>query len=211
VLSYKFARELFAHVAAQYYPKYVVNDENESVIKALLLYCCNDPLFEQSGRIANASLKKGIYLCGNVGSGKTTLMDILNKCNFPYPERRFGILQCRRVAASYLEHGPKGIEAHTIKAVEIRNDETKLKHVCYDDLGAERQVVYFGNHINVMEEVLQDRYAHFSKHGLLSHFTSNLTMDEVETMYSLRCASRLREMCNIVVLGGGPDSTDWRN
>jgi len=69
---------------------------------------------------------------------------------------------------------------------------------CFDDLGAEHPIKYYGNECNVMAEILLSRYDLFVRNGILTHITTNLSASELELLYGSRVRSRLREMFNLV-------------
>ena len=72
------------------------------------------------------------------------------------------------------------------------------KTFCFDDLGLENVMNYYGNHCSVMAEILLSRYDLFHSFGMITHLTTNLTSNEIETMYGTRVRSRCREMFNLV-------------
>jgi len=49
-----------------------------------------------------------------------------------------------------------------------------------------------------MAEIILSRYDLFIRHKMLTHFTTNLSADEIEKLYGARVRSRLREMCNLI-------------
>ena len=49
-----------------------------------------------------------------------------------------------------------------------------------------------------MAEILLTRYDLFINHKLLTHFTTNLSAGEIETIYGNRVRSRMREMFNLI-------------
>lgn len=69
---------------------------------------------------------------------------------------------------------------------------------CFDDLGAEQSIKYYGNDCNVMAEVLLSRYDQFISSGMISHITTNLCATTIESLYGNRLRSRLREVFNLV-------------
>ena len=69
---------------------------------------------------------------------------------------------------------------------------------CFDDLGVEPNTKVYGNSCNVMAEILLDRYDQFTRHGMLTHLTTNLNADMLEQLYGDRVRSRLREMFNLI-------------
>ena len=69
---------------------------------------------------------------------------------------------------------------------------------CFDDLGTENNLKYFGNECNVMAEILLSRYDLFVSRQMLTHLTTNLNSSEIENIYGTRVRSKLREMFNLV-------------
>jgi len=187
----------FAITANKVISDYEIDPENEAVIKDLILYFNNDPK-------STLDLKKGICLGGNVGSGKTKLMEILQRCKFP--EREFGIKEARDMSELFLNEHYKGINLYGKGAVGVY----KKLNMMFDDLGAENDINYYGNKVNVMADIIIDRYKHYINSDLMTHLTTNLTKQEIESNYGVRVLSRLRKMMNIVVLGGSANSKDRR-
>ena len=72
------------------------------------------------------------------------------------------------------------------------------RHYCFDDLGIENNIKYYGNECNVMAEILLSRYDLFIGRGLITHITTNLSATEIEEAYGNRLRSRLREMVNLI-------------
>jgi len=69
---------------------------------------------------------------------------------------------------------------------------------CFDDLGVESSLKYYGNQCNVLGEILLTRYELFVAKGLLTHATTNCNSSENENFYGNRVRSRMREMFNLV-------------
>lgn len=70
---------------------------------------------------------------------------------------------------------------------------------CFDDLGAEQSLKYYGNECNVMGEILLSRYEYFVSHDMTTHITTNLSASEIEELYGNRVRSRMREMFNLIL------------
>lgn len=208
VMGVNRAKQIFFDTANNLHPGYHFDDENKPVIEALLRYFTGNPEFESDMSIPGASLKKGILLAGNIGTGKSMLMSILRDCRLPC--KHFGIKSCRELAQRFALEGVKGIELCGLQAVRYENGRQRISHMLFDDLGAEKPAVYYGHTVNVMEEILLDRYEHFMKHGLLTHITTNKDLNELEALYGSRVISRMHEMFNFMVLGGEKNSTDRR-
>ena len=73
---------------------------------------------------------------------------------------------------------------------------------CFDDLGTEGSLKYYGNECNVMAEILLTRYDLFVSQKIKTHITTNLSATEIEGFYGNRVRSRLREMFNLIAFDG---------
>lgn len=186
----------------------MVDEENRDVIVTLLHYFTNNPEFREQHIVRSPSLKKGILLAGNIGTGKTLLMQILRDCRFP--DKFFGIKTCREVSYQYASEGIEGIAVYGSKAVRMEHGQIKPYHLLFDDLGAEQNMNHYGNKMNVMAELLLDRYEHFLKYGLITHLTTNLDLKDIERFYGNRVLSRMHQMFNFISLGGNKDASDRR-
>jgi len=188
-----------------------IDEENLEVIKLLVLYFSKNSEFEKvepnkdlfTGEL---SLNKGIYLCGNVGSGKTLILDLINKC-IPL-EDKFNIVPCENVTYETRMQGIQGLAKYT----KYNKDGTDLPlDILFDDLGIDCKTKFYGDEINPMYDILMRRYRAFCYNGSRTHFTSNLSFNDLEQNYDTRFQSRIKEMCNIIKLGGKSTSKDRRN
>ena len=82
------------------------------------------------------------------------------------------------------------------------------KTYCFDDLGTENSLKYYGNDCNIMAGILLSRYDLFITQKLITHLTTNLNSSEIEQIYGPRVRSRMREMFNLVSFSN--DSGDKR-
>ena len=87
--------------------------------------------------------------------------------------------------------------------MSFNNNHPKI--YCFDDLGTEQALKYFGNECNVMGEILLRRYEYFITHKMITHLTTNLSASELESCYGNRIRSRLREMFNLISFGTSKD------
>jgi DNA replication protein DnaC len=77
--------------------------------------------------------------------------------------------------------------------------------ICFDDLGTEdTEKAHYGNRTNVMEKIILNRYDHCR--NKLTHFTTNLTAEQIKETYGLRVTDRLREMVNVLDFPTGTKS-----
>ena len=140
----------------------------------------------------NINGNKGILLSGPVGCGKTSLMNLM-KYLTP-TEHKFFVKPCRDISFEFIQDGYEVI--HKYSKGKLYHSEPKT--VCFDDLGTESNLKYYGNECNVMSEVLLSRYDIYTAKKIQTHITTNLSASEIETHYGNRVRSRLREMVNLV-------------
>lgn len=138
------------------------------------------------------NLDKGILLSGPIGCGKTTLMHLMK--NMTPVEHKFNIKPCRDISFEFIQEGYEIIHKYS-KGKLYQSDP---KTICFDDLGTENNLKYFGNECNVMAEILLSRYDIFVSKKIKTHITTNLSASEVETAYGNRVRSRLRNMINLI-------------
>jgi DNA replication protein DnaC len=155
----------------------------------LIKYAHNDGVYDS----------KGLLLKGQPGTGKTTAMRILNEYmkiddvryldvkNKPL-SMQFKIIPSRQAVAEYQAGGNEAIEYLL-----------SYHNLCIDDIGSEQTTAnYFGTKCDVMNEIIERRYIS----GKLTHATTNLGYNEIAQKYGERIASRLVDMCHIVVFTG---------
>ncbi len=80
--------------------------------------------------------------------------------------------------------------------VDRYDQHTINQSYCFGDLGIENEVKHFGTQTNVMAQVILMHYNLCQNSKVVTHFTSNLTADQIEKYYVDRVRSRLKEMCN---------------
>jgi hypothetical protein len=157
----------------------------DEVLWTMALYFTEDPRFEDLNE--GYSLHKGLCLVGDVGRGKTTLMQLFSV----NPRCRYRILSCREVAGAYAEGGADALVPYF--------NQSK-GGACFDDLGIEPALSkYYGNDTNAMADVLLGRYESWQRsnlRGYQTHLTTNLPADEFTTRYGNRVRSRMRELFN---------------
>ena len=177
-----------------YGPKFRLHIEDAEPILKLVVWFMQD---EELAPECNIDLQKGILLVGPVGCGKTSLMNI---CRFLLPaQRRHAMKSCRDISFEFIKEGYDIFHRYTNGSFNQAPFEPKT--FCFDDLGLENVMNYYGNQCSAMAEILLSRYDLFHQFDMLTHLTTNLNSKEIEEMYGLRVRSRLREMCNLVVFG----------
>lgn len=158
-------------------------------ITKLICYFLDD---EFTAAQCNIDLTKGILLCGPVGCGKTTLMSLMRYV--PQPNKKFFMKTCRDISFEFIKDGYEVIHRYS----RGHYTHTEHKNYCFDDLGTEKNLKYFGNECNVMAEIILSRYDIFISKKIQTHITSNLSASEIESAYGNRVRSRLRNMLNLI-------------
>lgn len=138
------------------------------------------------------NLNKGILLSGPVGCGKTSLMNVMK--HLTATEHKFSVKPCRDISFEFIQDGYQIIHKYS----KGKLYESEPKTICFDDLGTENNLKYYGNECNVMAEILLSRYDIFTAKKIQTHITTNLSATEIETHYGNRVRSRLREMLNLI-------------
>lgn len=138
------------------------------------------------------NLNKGILLSGPIGCGKTSLINLM-KYLTP-TEHKFFVKPCRDISFEFIQDGYQIIHKYS----KGKLYEFEPKTICFDDLGTENNLKYYGNECNVMAEIILSRYDIFIAKRIQTHITTNLSASEIETYYGNRVRSRLRELCNLI-------------
>jgi len=167
-----------------YGANFKINTEDHYVILKLIAYFLGDQ--EKCFRYG-LMLHKGILLIGPVGSGKTALMNLMKL--LAKTERKFFLKSSRDISFEFIKDGYEVIH---------RYSHSEHKNYCFDDLGIEKNLKYFGNECNLMAEIILSRYDLFVSKKIQTHITSNLSARELEAAYGNRVRSRLREMVNLI-------------
>jgi hypothetical protein len=109
-------------------------------------------------------------------------------------ENKFIVKPCRDISFEFIQDGYQII--HKYSKGKLYQSEPRT--YCFDDLGTENNLKYFGNECNVIAEILLNRYDLFIAKKLKTHLTTNLSATEIETQYGNRVRSRLRSMLNLI-------------
>lgn len=188
------ALELMQAVAAKNGTPLVIDDDNRKAMTLCAAWLARE-------RSEGIDVNKGLMIVGHVGSGKTTLMRVLREAMREAYGAQFGIRSCSDMVRGFTDNGSEAIEAWIT-----------APHVCFDDLGTEPlESVNYGNRKNVMKDVLEARYERMGRgEKAWTHLTTNLSPANIATNYGERCASRLRQIVNVIDLGASAESRDRR-
>ena len=171
----------------------IVETDYPIVYKLIAYFLKDQPTCNQ----LNIDLEKGILLTGPIGCGKTTLMNLMK--HLAQSENKFIVKPCRDISFEFIQDGYQII--HKYSNGKLYHSEPRT--YCFDDLGTENNLKYFGNECNVMAEILLSRYDLYITKKLQTHITTNLSANEIEKQYGNRVRSRLRELCNLIAFDNG--------
>jgi DNA replication protein DnaC len=172
-----------------YWSNFKIHEIDFPVIYKLIAYYLRD---EQACSHFGVDINKGILLSGPVGCGKTAIMNLMKFIS--KTEHKYYVKPCRDISFEFIQDGYQTI--HKYSNGKLYHADPKI--ICFDDLGTENNLKYFGNECNVMAEILLSRYDIFISKRIPTHLTTNLSASEIETHYGLRVRSRLRQMVNLI-------------
>lgn len=166
-----------------------IHEEDKENITKLLCYFLKD---KHNASRLGINLQKGILLTGPIGVGKSSLMNLMR---FYEPaQTRFIFKSCRDVSFEFIKDGYDTIHKYSNRSFKNHEPIT----YCFDDLGTENNLKFYGNECNIMAEILLSRYDLFVSRKLITHLTTNLSASEIEAAYGNRIRSRMREMFNLI-------------
>ncbi len=183
----------------QYGDHFKVHEEDKPILFKLLCYFLKDEAVASQLQI---NLNKGILLSGPIGVGKTTILNLMRL--FEPAQNRFILKSCRDVSFEFITDGYQTLHKYSRYSFHKHEPQT----VCFDDLGTENNLKYFGNECNVMAEIILSRYDLFVSRKLITHLTTNLSASEIEANYGNRVRSRMRELFNLIAFDN--DTADKR-
>jgi len=168
---------------------YVIDDHNREIIDKLSLYFAGSQDAEKHG----LSLKKGLLLMGDRGTGKTVIM----KAFANNPQQSYRLSSVRFISYDFVESGFQVIKSFSVpESIATNAYGQNLTGYCFDDLGTDEERRRFGDKVNAMGEILLNRYDSVPHH--MTHITTNLNPNAIEQFYGSRLRSRFREMFNQV-------------
>lgn len=185
-----------------YGANFKIDPKDYETIFKLLVYMARD---KENAAKLNINLNKGVLLSGGVGCGKTSLMSLLNY--FIPEQQKYVVKTCRDISFEFIKNGYEVIHKYSNTTYWTASQNLPRAY-CFDDLGAENNLKFFGNECNVMSEILLSRYELFVQKGMITHITTNLGASEIELLYGTRVRSRMREMFNLI--GFGQETKDKR-
>lgn len=186
-------------------PRFRLDDDNRFAYENLVRWVHGDPSMmcvdPDTGSAVQGDPCKGIYIAGPTGTGKSWALEVMSDyCLVDNPvvelDRKRALLRWRGVRADMI------CDTYTEEGSLRRYKDRPV--LCVQDIGSEpEEAMYMGNRVRPLREVLESRG---DRAGLITLLTSNLpfTGQKFRDRYGERVVSRLRGMCNYLVMRG-PD------
>lgn len=181
--AYDFLRTFFRMEVES---KWATYKETDSIRKSLM---------SVAGFLTGETHKRGLFLCGKVGNGKTTLLTCILK------------LYSYLTAEGYIEYNEtsKGFEMVSAQELSLSVIDDKGMYEKYkkcdkliiDDVGEDAtEIPVYGVNRNPVKDVIMYRYEH---NRMLTIISSNLNAGLIKEKYhDERLSDRIREMYEIV-------------
>lgn len=186
-------------------PKFVIDDENRFAYENFIKWCHGDTTMKAlnaiTGEEQQGDIKRGIYIAGNTGSGKSWCLEVMLayarawgfqiKFSDDNAQRPlfWNINRADEICGEFSERG---------EIVRFK----KMSIIGIQDFGQEpKETLYMGNRLNVLQQLLEYRGDRTDE---LTMITSNLRISSeiLKEKYGDRVQSRLVEMCNYFEIKG---------
>lgn len=183
--------------------KFVVDENNRDILRFLLYYFNGCPKAEEVFPNRGYKLHKHIMLMGEVGTGKTLLMQIFSEyLHYTNNPRAFYNLSVTQMVNYYTLHN--NLDRYTYYEEENRGFQCTPVNICLNDIGTD-SITFFGMDTKLLtNQFLHARneiWVHYHKYA---HVTTNLTMEQLKEEYKDgfgRLVDRFKTY-NIVPVGG---------
>lgn len=202
-ISMKYVAKIIKEIGEAFDPDFAIDTNNKEAFNQMTYY------FLRSDRFFG-DLRKGLFLVGRYGSGKTLAFDIFDELiqflkldHTPF-NLGFEICDVNQIVAEY-EDKKDGGEGRIKK---YKN----LSAWVFNDLGKEMKeqnyAIHFGKKINLLEKIFAARYIKFTDFGVKTHATSNYRIEgndgkrPFNTMYGEYIDDRMNQMFNEIIFKG---------
>lgn len=176
----------FFSLAKSKITNFQINEANKETLNALFAYF--------HGNTGIFDLKKGIYMFGEFGCGKTSIFSLFSKylsIYFPFSDYGFGNASIEEISEFYKKN-------NSTEKYVFSEYSGKPYRICLHEIGKEIDEKYYGTSINqVINSLMMRRYEIFQKFGTVTHITSNFNPKQLKC-FDDATIDRLKEMFNFV-------------
>lgn len=186
------------------FKEFEVDDYNRKILRFLLYYFNGSKLAEEVFPDRDYKVHKSLLICGDVGTGKTLLMQLFseylkrtNNINF------FENLSVTQMLNYYKLHNH--LDKYTYNEEGAKTFGGNAVNVCLNDVGLQSHI-HFGQDTKVViDDFFHARAELWAQNGKYAHVTTNLTPSELKDYFTDdygRLVDRLKNY-NIIHLNGG--------
>lgn len=147
-------------------------------------------------------IKKSLLIIGGLGVGKSAMMKIMQRIfkDSPAKFKWVNAYELKDLSETYTTSQIKEMYGYDLKM-----------DLYIDDIGVSVDVKRFGNTVNIITEILMERYDLFINSGFKTHLSSNLitsikndfkNTSTLKTVYGERILDRIIEMTTVVIFKG---------
>jgi DNA replication protein DnaC len=166
VSAFKLLLTAYKEVVSEHDRSFMADRQTLENIKAVAIW------------LTTPSDKRGIYLGGSCGNGKTTMMRAFEKV-------------CNKIGKRVLRTSAPKMVAWHLDGHSVLDLPYQERVICIDDLGTEAaESMVYGNKVSVMADFFEEAY----KARCFLFVTSNLGAQEIEDRYGERVRDRFREI-----------------
>lgn len=209
---YRAHRELLVYIAntvclAPQHRKFEVDDNNRDVLRFLLYYFNNCPLAEEVFPNKPYKLHNNLLIMGNVGTGKTMLMQIFSEyLRATKNPNFFENVSVTQMTNYFTMHN--NIDRYTYNEENNVGFQSKPVNICLNDIGVENRPFYGIDTRTIVEDFLHARNEIWTMTAIdqrkFAHLTTNLDLKKLKETFSDdfgRLVDRFKTY-NLIVLKG---------
>ena len=199
------ALEVITAIGRTRSPHFVIDDENRFAYENFIKWCHGDTTMKAlnaiTGEEQQGDIKRGIYIAGNTGSGKSWCLEVMlaYACAWGF-QIKFSDDNAQRPLFWNINRADEICGEFSERGEIVRFK--KMSIIGIQDFGQEpKETLYMGNRLNVLQQLLEYRGDRTDE---LTMITSNLRISSeiLKEKYGDRVQSRLVEMCNYLEIKG---------